>query len=153
MMRPQVAWRPMWRRANSLIIRAAAIASTVNCRVQVSAVTGCRDRPSRSTEAAAKVSASDPVALLIRMSTGPNCSSAVPNSMPGVAGSDKSASTAAAWPPLLRMRAMTASASCARWSRTACGVPGSSGSWTRKNVTKTAHPRAARTWAVAAPMP
>ena len=40
MIRPQVAWRAMWRRANSLIISAAAIASTVNCRVQVAAVTG-----------------------------------------------------------------------------------------------------------------
>ena len=58
MIRPQVAWRAMWRRANSLIIRAAPIASTVNCRVQVPAVTGCRDRPSRSAGAAAKVSAS-----------------------------------------------------------------------------------------------
>ena len=117
MIRPQVAWRVMWRRANSLIIRAAPIASTVNCRVQVWAVTGWRDLPRRSAEAAAKVSASHPVALLTRMSTGPNCSSAVSNSRAGAAGSDRSASTAAARPPSCRMRPTTAVASWARWSR------------------------------------
>jgi hypothetical protein len=99
MIRPQVACLAMWRRANSLIIRAAPIASTVNCRDQVAAVTGWSDLPSRSVVAAAKVSASHPVALLTRTSTGPNCSSAVPNSSVGVAGSDRSASTAAALPP------------------------------------------------------
>ena len=44
----------------------------------------------------AEASASHPVALLTRMSTGLNCSSAVSNSKAGVAGSDRSASTAAA---------------------------------------------------------
>ena len=97
MIRPQIAWR-MWRRANSLIIKAAPIASTVNCRVQVSAVTGWRDLPRRSAGAAAKVSASHPVALLIRMSTGPNCSSAVSTAWPAWPV-DRSASTAAALPP------------------------------------------------------
>jgi len=48
--------------------------------------TGWIDRPSRSVVTVAKVSASHPVALLTRMSTGPNCSSAASNSFPGVAG-------------------------------------------------------------------
>src|SRR6185312_10988546 len=42
--------------------------------------TGWIDRPSRSVVTVAKVSASHPVALLTRMSTGPNCSSAASNS-------------------------------------------------------------------------
>lgn len=87
MIRPQVACLAMCRLANSLIIRAVPIASTANCRVQVAAVTGWIDRPSRSVVAAAKVSARHPVALLTRMSTGPNCSSVVSNSFLGVAGS------------------------------------------------------------------
>ncbi len=48
----------MWRCANSLIIKAGPIASTVNCWIQVSAVTARSDRPSRSVLAGAKVSAS-----------------------------------------------------------------------------------------------
>jgi hypothetical protein len=40
MIRPQSAWHAVWRRANSAVIRAAPIASTVNCRVHVSAITG-----------------------------------------------------------------------------------------------------------------
>ena len=113
MIRPLVACRAMWCRANSPIIRAAPIASTMNYRVQVAAVTGWSDRPSRSAVAAAKVSASHPVALLTRMSTGPNCSSAASNSF-------------LAWPlgqvgfyggclpPPSRMRPTTAVASWAR---------------------------------------
>ena len=40
MIRPQPACRAMWRRANSPIIKAAPIASTVNCRAHVAAATG-----------------------------------------------------------------------------------------------------------------
>jgi hypothetical protein len=46
----------MWRRANSLIIRAAAMASTLNWRCQVAAVTGCKERPSWSVPVDANVS-------------------------------------------------------------------------------------------------
>src|SRR6185312_9924151 len=100
--------------------------------------TGWIDRPSRSVVTVAKVSASHPVALLTRMSTGPNCSSAASNSF-------------LAWPlgqvgfyggclpPPSRMRPTTAAATWARWSRYSCGVSGSSGSSTRKNVHRTAH--------------
>ncbi len=105
------------------------------------------------TGGAAKLSASQPVALLTRMSTGPNRSSAVPNSSAGAAGSDRSASTAAAAPPSASMPATTAAASRARLSRYARGVPGSSGSATRKNVHSTAQPRRASARAVAAPIP
>jgi len=69
MIRPQFACRAMWRRANSLIMNAAPIASTANCRVHVAAVTGCRVRPSRSARAGVKVSASHPLALLTRTPT------------------------------------------------------------------------------------
>jgi hypothetical protein len=110
MIRLQAAWRAMWRCANSLIMRAAPMASTVNCRLQVAALTGWRDRPSRSDWVGAKVSASHPVALLTRTSTGPNCSSAASKSRADVAGSDRSASTAAALPLSSTMRAMSASA-------------------------------------------
>ena len=82
MMRPQVAPRAMWRRANSLINRAGAMASTVNCWCQVAE----RDRPEWAAEpvavAGAKVSCTQPVALLTRMSTGPRCCSAASNSRP-----------------------------------------------------------------------
>ncbi len=114
MIRPQSAPRAIWRRANSLIIRAAPIASTPNCRAQVCAVTGASDRPRRSVPAAAKVSASQPEALLTRMSTGPSCSSAVSNSTAGAAGSDRSAATASARPPSSRIAVTTAVASCPR---------------------------------------
>jgi hypothetical protein len=83
MIRPQAAPRAMCRRADSAIISAAAIASTLNCCRQVSAVTRGSDRPSRSVPADAKVSASHPLALYTRMSTGPRCSTAAPNRAPG----------------------------------------------------------------------
>ena len=99
MIRPQSAPRAMWRRANSAIISAGAIASTENCWVQPAAVTGFSDRPRRSVSAAANESASQPVALLTRMSTGPRCCSARSNRSAAVAGSDRSASIAMARPP------------------------------------------------------
>ncbi len=148
----------MCRRANSLIISAAPIASTENCLRQPASVTGASSRPSRSAApagegAAAKLSASHPVALFTRMSTGPNRSSAASKSSAGTAGSARSASMAAAVPPPSSMAAMTAAASRALLSRYACGVPGSSGSATRRNVHSTAQPRRARARAAAAPMP
>jgi hypothetical protein len=90
------------------------MASTVNCWVQLAAVTGWSERPWRSMLVGAKVSASQPVALLIRMSTGPSRSSAVSNSMAGVVGSDRLASTASTWPPAARIWATTASPSLDR---------------------------------------
>jgi hypothetical protein len=71
----------------------------------------------------------------------------------GVAGSDRSASTATAVPPLSWMRATTAAALLARLSLNACGMPGSSGSATRRYVQSTAQPLRASASAVAAPMP
>ncbi len=129
------------------------MASTVNCWVQVAAVTGWSDRPSRSSPTGANVSATHPVALLTRMSTGPSCSSAASNSAAGTAGFARSASTARARPPRARISATTASASPARRSRYACGTPGSTGSSTRKNVHITAQPLRASAVAVAPPMP
>ena len=117
MMRPQSAPRAMCRRANSAIISAGAIASTENCRVQVAAVTGSSDRPSRSACAAANESASQPVALLTRMSTGPSCCSARSKSIAGVAGSDRSASIAMARPPAEMIDPRTEPALLVRLSR------------------------------------
>ena len=57
----------MCRPASSAISRAAATASTVNCCCQVAALTGCSAPPSRSASAAAKLSATQPVALFTRM--------------------------------------------------------------------------------------
>ena len=116
MIRPQVACRAMWRRANSLIIRAASIASTVNSAVQVPAVTGCRDRPRWSDGEAEAVG--HPSGRVVDQDVDrPESLLGGVEQQRGAAGSDKSAFTAAARAPPSRMRAMTAAASCARWSR------------------------------------
>jgi hypothetical protein len=58
MIRPQLASRWRWRRANSAISRADARASKANCRSWLSASTGRRARPNRSWESGRKVLAS-----------------------------------------------------------------------------------------------
>ena len=76
MMRPHVASRSTWRRANSAMSNALARASTPRLRSMVPAVTGTIVRPKRSTEDGLNVSCTQPVALFTRMSTGPSCSTA-----------------------------------------------------------------------------
>ncbi len=114
MMRPHEAFRATWRSASSAISNAAAWTSTANCRSIVSLETGRRLRPKRSDAAGLKVSASHPLALLTRISTGPNACSAWSNSMAIEAGSAKSASTASARPPAAVIAPVTAAASLAR---------------------------------------
>src|ERR1039457_807625 len=99
MMRPQRAPRATCRRANSAISRAGARASTANCRSWLAASTGRSARPNRSWVPGRKVLASQLLALLTRISTGPRAASARSKTRAGAAGSARSASLNSAAPP------------------------------------------------------
>ncbi len=94
MILPHMPPRAICRLENSAIKSAAACASTAKTLSIVPFETGCTDRPNRSVETALKVSATYPLALLMRMSTGPNRFSAVSNNIVGVSSSARSASSA-----------------------------------------------------------